>query len=138
MYRAWAWRAVQCVTCTWAAEDEKGEEDANWCECGWWRAWTCLETRRSRPLSHSWHHESRLQLGIHEHIPDDHHGLAFDHSPDHLYKGEHLGLQPTLALHHVSSTSSSSLQVLERKSEKKSATRGRGKGAENQTTKHFL
>ncbi|XP_045104796.1 cytohesin-1-like isoform X1 [Portunus trituberculatus] len=115
MYRAWAWRAVQCVTCTWAAEDEKGEEDAlNWCECGWWRAWTCLEARRSRPLSHSWHHESRLQLGIHEHIPDDHHGLAFDHSPDHLYKGEHLGLQPSLPLHHVtcSSTSSSSLQTL--------------------------
>lgn len=115
MYRAWAWRAVQCVTCTWVEEGEKGEEDAlDLCDCGWGRAWRCLEARRSRPLSHSWHHESRLQLGIHEVIPDDHHGLALDHATDLPYKGENQGLQPSLSLHHVncSSTSSSSLQTL--------------------------
>lgn len=85
MYRAWAWRAVQCITCNWYAHEEKGEdEEGLWeCGCGWVRVWTCIERRKSHPLCHSWHHESRLELGIHEHLPDDHHDNHAHHNHAH-------------------------------------------------------
>ncbi|XP_071525136.1 cytohesin-1 isoform X1 [Panulirus ornatus] len=137
MYRAWAWRAVQCVTCTWWVEGGKGldEEALTDCDCGGWvRAWACLETRRSRPLAHSWHHESRLELGIHEHLPDDQvnhvhhaHNHAFNHahnhdvghSDNHAYnhghtcsKDQKVLQQKQQPLHESSNSSNSSLQTL--------------------------
>ena len=83
MQGSWAWHTVQCVTCHWwwglgnclrqpqgngRDEDEKsvlgsiGGTGGSGC----W-AW-CTPT--ARPLARSWRHESRLQLGAHEHMPD--------------------------------------------------------------------
>ncbi|XP_042867336.1 cytohesin-1-like isoform X2 [Penaeus japonicus] len=86
MYRVWAWRAVQCVTCSWWAEEGGEEGQLQGCDCGWARAWLCVEGTTTRPLSHSWHHESRLELGIHEHLPDDH---AHQPGHPHLDYGQH-------------------------------------------------
>ncbi|XP_066988894.1 cytohesin-1 isoform X1 [Macrobrachium rosenbergii] len=80
MYRAWAWRMVQCISCSWFSGDKADGTDIG-CECGWVRAWACIESRRSRPLSHSFHHESRLQLGFHEHLPEGHQNTIHAHEP---------------------------------------------------------
>ncbi|KAK4323147.1 hypothetical protein Pmani_006147 [Petrolisthes manimaculis] len=97
MYRAWAWRAVQCVTCTWVEEEKAcvGVEDDGWaCGCGWVQAVARAGSRGPRPLSHAYHHESRLQLGFHEHLPDDaHHEHAhnnhYNHSQTNHYNHSH-------------------------------------------------
>lgn len=86
MYRVWAWRAVQCVTCSWWAEEGGEDGQLQGCDCGWARAWLCVKGTSARPLSHSWHHESRLELGIHEHLPDDH---AHQPRHPHLDYGQH-------------------------------------------------
>lgn len=94
MYRAWAWRAVQCVTCTWVEEEKAcgGVEDEAWaCGCGWVQAVARAGSRGPRPLSHSYHHESRLQLGFHEHLPDDaHHEHAHTNHYDHSHTNHYM------------------------------------------------
>lgn len=74
------------MTCSWWAEEGGEDGQLQGCDCGWARAWLCVKGTSTRPLSHSWHHESRLELGIHEHLPDDH--AHQPHHP-HLDYGQH-------------------------------------------------